>query len=130
MTVMVAATSPEGQFSGFEGPASEHALERLLDDLQRRGQGYLEIRHSGAEWPCLTVGLAGTSAVIHLFDSPDSVSLLEGDGSGSAEAVEVPIMDTSATFDGAFALSLPAARQVVQEFARGSLPDATRWQRL
>jgi hypothetical protein len=130
MTLMVAATSTDGRFSGLEGPASESALERLLDELERRGDGYLEIRHSDAQWPCLTVGLAGSQAVIHLFGSPDSVSLLQGDVADAPEVVEVPIMDASAAFDETFALSLASARHVVQEFARGSVPDSPRWHRL
>ncbi|WP_239069757.1 hypothetical protein [Cellulomonas chitinilytica] len=68
--------------------------------------------------------------MIHLFEDADSVSLLQGAGASSPQAVDVPIMGELATFDGAFALSLDTARQVVQDFVRGSLPDALVWRRL
>ena len=130
MTLLVAATSPEGRFAGLATPASEDALSELLDEFQRRGQGYLEVMDALAEWPMLAVGLAGNLAVIHLFESPSSVCLLQGARSVPIEAVVVPIMDELATFDSAFAVSLDTARLVVQQFARRSLPHTLVWHRL
>ncbi|KQR12118.1 hypothetical protein [Cellulomonas sp. Leaf334] len=78
MTVLVAATSPDGRFLGVARALSEDALSDLMDELHRRDRGYLEIHHKGAEWPMLAVGHAGNRAVLHLFDSPGSVSLLQG----------------------------------------------------
>src|SRR4051794_35400492 len=110
MTMRVAATSPEGLFIGVAHDTTEEALSELMDELQRRGQGYFEIHEAGAAWPTLAVGLAGPRAVIHLFENADSVSLLQSAGPSSAQAVDVPIMDELATFDSAFALSLETAR--------------------
>ena len=130
MTLLVAATSPEGRFAGVESPLSPDALSDLLNELQRRGQGYVEVHDARAAWPMLAVGLSGNRAVIHLFKSADSVSLLRGAGPIPGAAIDVLIMDEIATFDGSFAVSLETARVVVQQFARRSLPDGLVWHRL
>jgi len=130
MTLLVAATTPEGRFAGVRSPLSPDALSDLLDELQRRGQGYVEVHDAGAAWPMLAVGLIGNRAVIHLFESADMVSLLQGSGPVPAAAIDVPIMDEMVTFGGFFAVSLETAKVVVQRFARGSLPDGLVWHRL
>ncbi len=132
MPLSVAATSPDGRFVGVAHGTTEEALSDLMDELQHRGMGYFELQDAAAMCRCSRWALRGTQAVIHLFfEDADSVSLLQGAGASSPpQAVDVPIMGELATFDGAFALSLDTARQVVQDFVRGSLPDALVWRRL
>lgn len=128
--MLVAATSPDGRFPGVARAIGEDALSELVDELQRRDRGYLELHHEGAEWPMLAVGHAGNRAVIHLFDSPDSVSLLQGARTASATTVDVLIMDELATFGSDFAVQLETAHEVIHQFARGSLPETLVWIRL
>jgi hypothetical protein len=130
MTLLVVATSPVGRFTRVERPLSPDALSDLLDELQHRGQGYVEVHDARAAWPMLAVGLSGDRAVIHLFESADSVSLLQESGPTPGAAIDVLIMDEIATFDGSFAVSVETARVVVQHFARGSIPDGLVWHRL
>lgn len=130
MTLLVAATTPDGRFAGVESPLSPGALSDLLDELVDRGRGYVEVRDGRATWPMLAVGRSGNRAVIHLFESADSVALLQEAGPTSLAAIDVPIMDEMVTFDGSFAVSLDKARLVAQQFASGSLPDGLVWHRL
>jgi len=121
VSLIVAVTTPAGQFSGVAAPMGVEALLDLLEELQLRGQGYLEISRRDSDYPMLAVGLSGKHAVIHLFEAQDAVSLLQGDGTVVSEVVEVPIMGELAPFDGVFAVSVEDVRPVVEQFARGGL---------
>ncbi|MEV6989122.1 hypothetical protein AB0N87_07745 [Streptomyces sp. NPDC093228] len=124
MSVMWAATALEsGQFSAFERRSDAGDLADHFNELRTRGQGYLEVRLSGSEFPLLTLGFQGDQAVIHLFDDAERSSLLIGDGTASADAiVEVPVMDDVAAFSGDFVLAVDRAWGLVCTFLQAVAP--------
>ncbi|MBO7936130.1 hypothetical protein [Streptomyces antibioticus] len=120
MSVVWAATSPE---SGSFLPAEQHtdveALSDRIGDLRSRGQGYVEVRSPGEEFPVLTLAFRGDHAVVHLMSDPERTSLLVGDGSAPSGAeVEVLIVDDLAVFSGDFVLHIDRAWELVHDFTQ------------
>ncbi|MGW1030566.1 hypothetical protein ACWD4Z_00090 [Streptomyces antibioticus] len=120
MSVVWAATSPEsGGFLPAERLTDVEALSERVGDLRSRGQGYVEVRSPGEEFPVLTLAFRGDHAVVHLMSDPERTSLLVGDGTvPSGAEVEVPIMDDLAVFTGDFVLSLDRAWELVHDFTQ------------
>jgi hypothetical protein len=130
MGVMWAATSPEsGRFSAVEKRSDVRDLSDRLTELLLRGQGYLEVRLPGGEFPRLALGFRGDQAVIHLFHDAEVTSLLVGDGTVAADAaVDIPIMDDLAVFTGDFVLTVDRAWVLVRNFIRTGAPrDLGEW---
>jgi hypothetical protein len=130
MSAIRATTSPEsGLFSPGEGSADVRDLSDRFTKLRSRGQGYLEVRLLGSEFPVFTLGFRRDHAVIHLFQDAEKVSLLRGDGTVAPDAVvEVPIMDDLAGFTGDFVLSVDRAWALVRDFIRTGTPnDLGQW---
>ncbi|MFE5812939.1 hypothetical protein [Streptomyces sp. NPDC056479] len=84
---------------------------------------------TGSEFPQLTLGFQGDQAVIHLFDDPETSSLLVGDGTVGADGVvEVPVMDDLAAFSGDFVLTVDRAWALVGNFIQTGVPgDLGDW---
>ncbi|WP_307180145.1 hypothetical protein [Streptomyces canus] len=80
----------------------------------------------------MTLSFLGDHAVIHLFTSEDSVSLLVGDGSVSPEGeVDVPVMDELGTFTGDFVMGVDRAWDVMENFVRaGAVEGLGEWYEL
>ncbi|WP_406482641.1 hypothetical protein [Streptomyces sp. NBC_01615] len=124
MGVTWAATALEsGRYSAVERSSGARELAEHFNGLWSRGQGYLEVRLSGSEFPRLTLGFQGDQAVIHLFDDAERSSLLVGDGITPADAVvDVPIMDDLAVFSGDFVLTVDRAWALVRNFIQTGAP--------
>ncbi|MGW1094175.1 hypothetical protein ACWD5W_00110 [Streptomyces sp. NPDC002455] len=120
MSVVWSMTSLQsGQFNQSERSSELRDLADDFNELRSRGQGYLEVRLSGSEFPQLTLGFRGDHAVVHLFANEESTSLLIGDGAVPSEAtVEVPIMDDLTEFTGDFVLGIDQAWDVVRRFSQ------------
>lgn len=118
VSVTWAATALEsGWFSAVERCSDVGELANHLEELRSRGQGHLEVRLPGSEFPLLTLGFRGDQAVLHLFDDAERSFLLVGDGTVPADAVvEVPVMDDLAAFSGDFALNVDRAWALVHTF--------------
>ena len=120
-----AATPEDGRFTGAEVTATARALRTALDELAARGERLPRSSTNKRGLPHITLGFRAGRAVVHRFDSADSVSLHVGGGSVPSDAVvDVPILDESASFSGAFVLDLDAAREVVELSL--DVPTATR----
>jgi hypothetical protein len=124
MSVTWAATALEsGRFSPAERVSDLRELAHHFNELRCRGQGYLEVRLPGGEFPLLTLGFQGDQAVIHLFDHAETSSLLVGDGSAAADAVvDVPVMDDLAEFSGNFVMAVDRAWALVRHFVQTGVP--------
>jgi hypothetical protein len=124
MLVWWAATDLElRQFSPIERSSDLADLTDHFTALRSRGQGYLEVRLPGGEFPRLTLGFQDDQAVIHLFDAVEKSSLLVGDGTTTADAVvQVPIMDDLASFSGDCVLAVDRAWALVRHFIRTGAP--------
>ncbi|MEV8597588.1 hypothetical protein [Streptomyces sp. NPDC052012] len=118
MLVSWTATDPESrQFSATERSSDITDLTDHFTTLRSRGQGYLEVRLPGGEFPLLTLGFLDDQAVIHLFDAAEKASLLAGDGTAPADAVvQVPIMDDLAVFSGDCVVAVDLAWALVRNF--------------
>ncbi|GAA2184967.1 hypothetical protein [Micromonospora lupini] len=129
MTISWSATSPtSGKFAPVE--RSDFAgLAKRFDDLRAQRRGYLEVRGS-AMFPVLTLGFAGSAAVVHLLTDENAISLLAADQPADADA-EVLVLDDPVHFTADFVLNLERAWQVVEEFARTGDPRrAGEWREL
>ncbi|MFF0252136.1 hypothetical protein ACFYPW_06560 [Micromonospora zamorensis] len=103
-------------------------MERF-DELRAQGRGYLEVR-SSAVFPVLTLGFAGSAAVVHLMTDEGSIYLLAANEPAAADA-EVQVLDDVVDFTADFVLNLERAWQVVEEFVRaGDLRRAGEWREL
>ncbi|MGC4874968.1 Imm1 family immunity protein [Micromonospora sp. DT43] len=129
MTISWSATSPtSGKFASVERSDFAGLIERF-DELRAQGRGYLEVRGS-AVFPVLTLGFAGSAAVVHLMTDEDAMSLLAADEPGDADA-EVVVLEDQVDFTADFVLNLERAWQVVQEFVRtGDRRRAGEWREL
>ncbi|MEU5781998.1 hypothetical protein [Micromonospora lupini] len=100
-------------------------MERF-DELRAQGRGYLEVR-GGALFPVLTLGFAGSAAVVHLMTDEDAMSLLAADERADADA-EVLVLDDPVEFTADFVLNIERAWLVVEEFVRTGDPGrAGEW---
>ncbi|WP_433263040.1 hypothetical protein ACQPWR_24895 [Micromonospora vinacea] len=103
-------------------------IERF-DELRAQGRGYLEV-WGGAVFPLLTLGFAGSAAVVHLVTDEDVISLLVADEPADADA-EVLVLDDPAEFTADFILNLERAWLVVEDFVRTGDPGrAGEWREL
>ncbi|MER5618239.1 hypothetical protein [Streptomyces sp. NPDC002215] len=129
MSVQWTATALEsGRLSAIERCTDLAVLSAHFNALRSGGQGYLEVRLSGSEFPLLTLGFQDDQAVIHLFDDAGRSSLLVGDGTAAADSVvQVPIMDDLAVISGNFVLAVDRAwallRNFIQEGSPGELGE-------
>ena len=88
-------------FDSTERRSELRDLVRAFRELRTSGRGHLEVNLPDSLYPYLTLSFLGDHAVIHLFTSEESVSLLVGDGSVSPEGqFDVPVMDELGTFTG------------------------------
>lgn len=118
MDVTWAATSPSsGRFVSSEVTTDVGELRQRYDDLQLRGRGYLEIRRSG-EFPVVTLGFEGETAVIHLFADPDNTYVLTTTDPRNAGLAIVPIMDEPTEFTPEFVHDGGRAWVGVETFAK------------
>ena len=129
MTISWSATSPTSRkFASLERSDFPGLVERF-DELRAQGRGYLEVRGS-AVFPVLTLGFAGSAAVVHLMTDESSMSLLAANEPADADA-EVLVLDDLVDFTADFVLTLERARQVVEEFVRTGDPlRAGEWREL
>ncbi|MEV6667607.1 hypothetical protein [Streptomyces nigra] len=130
MSVVWSMTTQEsGRFSSNERSSEARELIDSFNALRSRGQGYVEVRLSGKEFPQLTLGFRGDKAVIHLFESEESVSLLVGDGvMSSSETLEVPIMDDVVSFSGDFVVGVDDGWEIVLRFiTTGTVENTREW---
>lgn len=118
MLVSWTATDPESrQFSATERSSDIADLTNHFTALRSHGQGYLEVRLPGGEFPYLTLGFQDDQAVIHLFDATEKSFLLVGDGTAAADAVvQVPIMDDLAVLSGDCVVAVDRAWALVCKF--------------
>lgn len=129
MLVSWTATDPESrQFSATERSSDIADLTNHFTALRSHGQGYLEVRLPGGEFPYLTLGFQDDQAVIHLFDATEKSFLLVGDGTAAADAVvQVPIMDDLAVFSGDCVVAVDRAWalvcKLIQTKASGELGE-------
>ena len=133
MLVSWTATNPESrQFSATERSSDVADLTDHFTALRSGGQGYLEVRLSGGEFPLLTLGFQDDQAVIHLFDAAEKSSLLVGDGTAAADAVvQVPIMDDLAVFSGDYVVAVDRAWALVRNFIQTGAPgELGEWREL
>ena len=133
MLVSWTATDPESrQFSATEPSSDVADLVDHFTALRSRGQGYLEVRLPGGEFPLLTLGFLDDQAVIHLFDAAEKSFLLVGDGSATADAVaQVPIMDDLAVFSGDCVVAVDRAWALVRNFIQTGAPgELAEWREL
>ncbi|MFJ4487386.1 hypothetical protein ACIP3D_34130 [Streptomyces longwoodensis] len=126
MLVSWTATDPASrQFSATERTTHIADLTDHFTALRSQGQGYLEIRQHGDEFPLLTLGFLNDQAVIHLFDTAEKPSLLIGDGTTPADtAVHVPIMDDLAAFSGDNIVAVDRAWTLIRHFTQTGTPGA------
>lgn len=120
-----AATAPKSSawHSAVERDSDTRELADHFEALRSHGQGYLEVRLRGSEFPCLALGFQGEQAVIHLFEDAERSSLLVGDGSAAADAsADIPVMDDVAAFSGDFILTVDRAWAIVGKFIQTGLP--------
>ncbi|GGJ28367.1 hypothetical protein [Streptomyces brasiliensis] len=124
MSVAWTATTLEsGRYSAVERGSDVRELADHFNQLRSHGQGYLEVRLPGSEFPRLTLGFQGDQAVIHLFDDAERSSLLIGDGTAAADAVvDVPVMDDLAAFRGDVVLTVDRSWAVVCNFIQTGVP--------
>ncbi|MET9299328.1 Imm1 family immunity protein [Micromonospora aurantiaca] len=103
-------------------------IERF-DDLRAQGRGYLEVRGDAA-FPVLTLGFAGSAAVVHLITDEDAASLLAADEPAGTDA-EVLVLDDPVEFTADVVLDLERAWQVLEEFvSTGDARRAGEWREL
>ena len=124
MLVRWTATDLESrQFSAIERSSDVADLTDHFTALLSHGQGYLEVRLPGGEFPLLTLSFQDDQAVIHLFDAAEKSSLLVGDGTATADTVvQVPIMDDLAVFSGDCVLAVARAWALVRNFILTGTP--------
>ncbi|CAM5679895.1 hypothetical protein [Streptomyces aurantiogriseus] len=124
MNVTWAATALEsGRYSAVERDSNVRELADHFNELRSRGQGYLEVRLPGSEFPRLTLGFQGDRAVIHLFDDAERSFLFVGDGTAAADAVvDVPVMDDLAALSGDFVLTVDRAWALMHNFIDTGVP--------
>jgi hypothetical protein len=126
------------RWTAFEGSPFVTPVEanagpaEFLDVLERakaKGAGYVEVCHADHEFPMLALSLAQSRGVVHQFASETISLLLAGDGSvHSSTEVELPVMDGTVMFTGAFVLAADAACEVVRAFALGAaVSDLGEW---
>ncbi|RZT80286.1 immunity protein Imm1 of predicted polymorphic toxin system [Micromonospora violae] len=129
MTISWSATSPtSGKFAPVERSDVAGLIERF-DELRAQGRGYLEVQGSTV-FPVLTLGFAGSAAVVHLMTDEASISLLAANEPAEADAAVV-VLDDLVDFTADFVLNLARAWQVVEEFVRtGDLRRAGEWHEL
>ncbi|MFF9029391.1 hypothetical protein [Streptomyces iakyrus] len=130
MLVSWTATDPESrQFSATERSSDVADLADHFTALRSRGQGYLEVRLPGGEFPLLTLGFLDDQAVIHLFDAAEKSFLLLGDGTATADAVvQVPVMDDLAVFSGDCVVAVDRAWALVRNFIQTGTPgELAEW---
>ncbi|MFI6899259.1 hypothetical protein ACIBM4_34650 [Streptomyces sp. NPDC050256] len=118
-----------GQFSAVERCKDLEGLSAHFNAQRSGGQGYLEARLPGSEFPLLTLGFRDDQAVIHLFDAADQAFLLGGDGSAAADSMgHVPIVDDVAVFCGNFILTVDRAWFLLCQFIQeGSPSELGEW---
>ena len=133
MLVWWAATDLESRrYSAVERSSDVADLTDHFTALRSHGQGYLEVRLPGDEFPLLTLGFQDDQAVIHRFSNAETSSLLVGDGTAKADSfVHVPIMDDLAVFSGDFVLAVDRAWTLVREFIQTGAPgELGEWREL
>lgn len=124
MSVQWSATGLEsGRFTAIDRFTDLADLSAHFNALRSGGQGYLEVRLSGSEFPLLTLGFQDDQAVVHLFNDADRCSLLAGDGTAAADSVvQVPILDDVALFSGDFVLAVDRAWALLGNFIQAGSP--------
>ncbi|KUN32873.1 hypothetical protein AQJ30_36265 [Streptomyces longwoodensis] len=126
MLVSWTATAPGSRhFPATERTSPIADLTDHFTALRSHGQGYLEIRLHGDEFPLLTLGFLNDRAVIHLFDTAEKQSLLIGDGTTPADtAVHLPIMDDLAAFSGDNIIAVDRAWTLIRHYIQTGTPGA------
>ena len=104
----------------------------FLDVLKRvevKGVGYVEVCRAENDYPLLALSLAEGRGVVHQFASATTLLLLAGDGSvDRSNQFELPVMDGSGLFTGAFVLTVDAACEIVRAFTLGAaVSDLGEW---
>ena len=119
-------------FDSTERRSELRDLVRAFRELRTSGRGHLEVNLPDSLYPYLTLSFLGDHAVIHLFTSEESVSLLVGDGSVSPEGqVDVPVIDELGTFTGDFVMGIDRAWDVMENFVRtGTVEGLGEWYEL
>lgn len=133
MLVWWAATDRESRrFSAIERSSDVADLTDHFTALRSHGQGYLEVRLPGDEFPLLTLGFQDDHAVIHQFSNAEKSFLLVGDGTATADSfVHVPIMDDLAVFSGDCVLAVDRAWTLVRKFIQTGAPgELGEWREL
>lgn len=117
------------RFDSTERRSELHDVVSAFRELRATGQGHLEVNLPDSPYPYLTLSFLGDHAVIHLFTSEGSVSLLVGDGSVSPEGeVDVPVMDDLGTFTGDFVMGVDRAWDFTENFVRaGTVEGLGEW---
>lgn len=130
MSVVWSATSTEsGAFSPLEIETEFGRLSDRFRSLRAAGEGYLEVRLAGRDYPQLTLGFHDEQAIVHQFASPDVILLLSGDATvPAAQVIEVPILNELVEFSGGFVVCVERAWNLIDEFARtGKLDGWGDW---
>ncbi|MFD3505384.1 hypothetical protein ACFWWT_47980 [Streptomyces sp. NPDC058676] len=133
MDIVWSMTSVQSaRFDSTERRSELRDLVSAFRELRASGRGHLEVNLPDSLYPYLTLSFLGDHAVIHLFTSEDSVSLLVGDGSVSPEGeVDVPVMDDLGTFTGDFVMGVDRAWDVMENFVRaGTVEGLGEWYEL
>ena len=119
--------SPGTTPAEVHGPVADFLV--MLDGVEAKDVGYVEISHGDRDFPMLAVSIAEGRGVVHQLASDTASMLLSGDGSvPPSTLVELPVMDGPAVFTGGFVLSAESACEVVRSFARGAaVSDLGEW---
>lgn len=112
------AISPEtGRFPALSTESETEDLVQRFDQLRARGEGYLDIRRAGDEYPALMLGFRGDNAVLHLSSDEQTISLLRGGGRVSPfDTIEIPTPDEPVEFTGDVVTGTDEAWAVIERF--------------
>ncbi|MCC2320802.1 hypothetical protein [Cellulomonas xiejunii] len=124
MNVSWAATDVSGRFVPQELESDISDFVERCEKLRSVGSGYVEVRRPQSDFPVVTLGFRGKSAVLHVMHDPEQVLIMSGDGSlPSGGSTEVPVMGDLTEFDGQFVVTVDEGWAALLEFLRsGRLP--------
>ncbi|MEV7625998.1 hypothetical protein [Actinoplanes sp. NPDC089786] len=124
------ATSPDtGRFPALSTESEPEDLVQRFDQLRARGEGYLDIRRAGNDYPALMLGFRGDDAVLHLGSDEQTLSLLRGDGRVTPfDTLEIPTPDGPVEFTGDVVTGTDKAWAVIDRFVNDQpLDDVGDW---
>ncbi|QHT57412.1 hypothetical protein GXP71_15940 [Cellulomonas sp. H30R-01] len=116
-----------GHGAGVSRESVWSVVAQRFAELLADGGGYLEVGPAGDGHPLVAIGFDEHVAVVHLFPDPSSCLLLVGDRSrASDDVVRVPVLDSTAEFEGVFATAPRDAWRVVERVLRHGA-DGSHW---